>query len=107
MQILFIIGGLLSFGLGLISSVLTVSPKTDTEWTCYAATQTEPERCSGSVSSGLAEMPMLLILSGIGLEIAAAAVSIGGRRAPARPAPVFQPQVASSAPGPQSGGWPA
>jgi hypothetical protein len=107
MQILFIIGGLLSFGLGLLSSVLTGSPETKTEWTCSTSVQSQTERCSGSVNSGLAQVPMLLVFSGIGLEIAAAAISIGGRRATPAPAPVFPAHAAGPAAGPQGGGWPA
>lgn len=117
MQILFIIAGLLSIGIGMIGSMVEGDAKTTAQWTCYVPTQSTPQQCTGSSNSGGTQVPGQFILAGIGLEIAAAAVAIGGRRempAPAMPyampaQPVYPPRpVAPTGPLAQpQPGWPS
>ncbi|MEV4512314.1 hypothetical protein AB0K00_25530 [Dactylosporangium sp. NPDC049525] len=117
MQILFIIAGIISIGIGMLGSMAEGDAKTNVEWTCYPPTQSTPQRCTGSSNAGGDHVPGQFILAGIGLEIAAAAVAIGGRRDAAMPPvpfaapaqPMYPPRPmapVTPAPAPQPG-WPS
>lgn len=107
MQILFIIAGTLSIGIGMLGSMAEGDGKTNAEWTCYVPTQSTPQRCTGFSRDGGAQVPMHFILAGIGLEIAAAAVAVGGRRdAAAAPMPYPMPAQPMYPPRPMVPGSP-
>ncbi|WP_433202832.1 hypothetical protein ACQP00_33050 [Dactylosporangium sp. CS-047395] len=119
MQVLFIVGGLACIVLGLFGSMVVGDAETEVKWACTPAPQYGREQCDGEANSGGTHMPSQYILAGIGLEIAAAAVAIGGRRDPVVPAaalpagyPVMQsapppyPARPVSGPPPGQPGWP-
>ncbi len=106
MQILFIIAGTLSIGLGLLGSMVTGDGRTTAEWTCYVPTQSTPQKCNGSTADGGKEVPTQFILAGIGLQIAAAAVAIGGRRDATAPMPYPVPAQPAYPPRPMVPGSP-
>ncbi|MDG6106323.1 hypothetical protein Daura_19640 [Dactylosporangium aurantiacum] len=88
MQILFIIAGTLCLGIGLLGSMAEGDGKITAAWTCYPPSQSTPQTCNGSTRDGGKEVPTQFILTGIGLQIAAAACAIGGRRDHGAPPPV-------------------
>lgn len=86
MQILFIIAGMFSIAFGMLGSMADSDAKTVGEWTCSVPTQSSPQqRCVGSSNAGSGHVADQFLLAGIALEIAAAAVAIGGRRDAAVP----------------------
>jgi hypothetical protein len=81
MQILFIITGLISIALGTLGSMVEGDDRNTAEWTCSVPSQSTPQQfCRATSNNGGEHVATQFILAGIGLQIAAAAVAIGGRR---------------------------